>query len=654
MNVLITEKPSVAMEYVSVFGGGDRMDGYVKCHNDFYVTWAVGHLVTMSYPEKYDLTLKKWSLESLPFIPENYKYELIADVKKQFKIIEKLLNNPNLNSIYYAGDSGREGIYIQSLIRMLTKPKAKSELCVWLDSITADEIKRGIREAKPMDSYAPLIDAAYLRAIEDYLIGINFSRVLSCKYAGILNKIADTKNYTPISVGRVMSCVLAMIVKKEQELRSFKPTTYYKIYNSFTLNQQTFEGEWNITANNPLFNSPKLYNNSGFLYKNDAEYFTSALTNGRNTTSIAKIHNYNETTSNKYAPALYNLAELQNECSKRLKISPDETLKVIQTLYEKKLTTYPRTDARVLTTPIAKEINKNLLGLLQYNPTKDITNQILDEKLFLGLEKSKYVNNKQVTDHYAIIPTGQGLNMLSGLSPMEAEIYDMIVRRFLSIFFPPAKYCNIKIITEINNELFTTSLTYLSDPGYLKIIGYDIKKEATLSIQAAALKNLYNKEHIQNVSINIKESKTAAPKRYNSGSIILAMENAGNLIEDEELRLLIKGSGIGTSATRGEILKKLNKNKYITINKKTQILSPTPLGEMIYEIIAQTIPSILQVRMTASWEKGLSMVEHSEITKDIYQQKMNSFVDSQTTKVKNTNVEKILIKQLNCIKNYYK
>lgn len=669
-NLIITEKPSVAREFAKALKEQmQTQNGYLESKN-YVITWCVGHLVTMSYPDAYDEALKRWSLDTIPFIPEEYRYEIIDNVKKQFLIIKQLFHRDDIEIIYNAGDSGREGEYIQRLVLQMAGYNKNAKLKrIWIDSQTEEEILRGIKEAKDMSEYDNLSSAAYLRAKEDYLMGINFSRALTLKYSNSVKQFLKTDKAV-ISVGRVMTCVLGMVVSREREIRAFVKTPFYKMVASFVVNNVTYEGEWKVTGDSKYAGYSKLYKENGFLEKEDAEQFLLSLKDEKE----AIIVDISKKKISKNPPLLYNLAELQNECSKLFKISPDETLKIAQELYEKKLTTYPRTDARVLSTAVVKEITKNLNGLKNIGTMKGFVDEIYERKLYSKLSKSKYVNDKQITDHYAIIPTGQGLNAFSSLSDNSKKVYEIIVRRFLSIFFEPAVYQKISLETKVVTESFFSNYKTLLEEGYLKVLNYSFakKKEETedrsnkvddnedTSEQNADksleefLINLKKNTTVTKDSIQIREGETSPPKQYNSGSIILAMENAGKLIEDEELREQIKGCGIGTSATRAEILKKLISNGYLSLNKKSQIITPTLLGEIIYEVVIHSIKSLVEPKLTASWEKGLSQVSQGEITPDIYLEKMNLFVMKNTNFVKDQNVNSMpLHSTFQTLSNYY-
>ena len=625
-SVFIAEKPSVAQEFAKALKlNTKRKDGYLEGENAI-VTWCVGHLVTMSYPECYDERYKRWSLETLPFIPKEFKYEVIDNVEKQFKIVSNLLNREDVDTIYVCTDSGREGEYIYRLVEQMSGVKGKRRLRVWIDSQTEEEILRGVREAKDLSAYDNLSASAYLRAKEDYLMGINFSRLLTLKYGSSISTYLNTK-YTVLSVGRVMTCVLGMVVRREREIRDFVKTPFYRVLNTVKVGEQSFEGEWKAVQGSRYFESPDLYKENGFKKREKAEELISYLSDQYPLQcSVVALEKKQE---KKNPPLLFNLAELQNECSKRFKISPDETLRIVQELYEKKLVTYPRTDARVLSTAVAKEIHKNLNGLMKYHMAEPYLKEIQQFGSHKGLANSRYVNDKQITDHYAIIPTGHGLSALSSVSHTAKQVYDVIVRRFLSIFYPPAVYHKIGITTQMKKEQFFANFKVLTDEGYLKVAGMGNENNTDSKI-FDALKSVRKGSVLPVESLVIKEGETSPPKRYNSGSIILAMENAGQLIEDEELRAQIKGSGIGTSATRAEILKKLIHIEYLALNKKTQTITPTLLGEMIFDVVDHSIRSLLNPELTASWEKGLTYVAEGQITSDEYMVKLEKFIASRT------------------------
>ncbi len=658
-SLYIAEKPSVAQEFARVLHiGGTRRDGYLES-DDSVVTWCVGHLVTMSYPEKYDIKYKKWSFDTLPFLPEEFLYEVIPDVSRQFDIVKGLLNRPDVDTIYVCTDSGREGEYIYRLVAQMAGVKNKTQKRVWIDSQTEEEILRGIREAKDISEYDNLSASAYLRAKEDYLMGINFSRALSLKYGYNVSSYLGSR-YQAISVGRVMTCVLGMVVRREREIRTFVKTPFYRVISSIALAGEHFDGEWRAVEGSRYFGSPLLYKENGFRKKEDAEKLIRELSgNPPLTCRVEKIEKKKE---NKNPPLLFNLAELQNVCSKLFKISPDETLKIVQELYEKKLVTYPRTDAHVLSTAVAKEIHKNLGGLKNYSVAGDIAADILDKGTYKNLAKTRYVNDKQITDHYAIIPTGQGLGALAGLAGTKSKVYETIVRRFLSIFYPPAVYQKISLVTrmkhapedinagETSEETFFSSFRVLLDEGYLKVAHLSFisrksedkeqkgssQEEEEVSCDTAllsALQKLKKNDILPVDDLSIREGETSPPKRYNSGTMILAMENAGQLIEDEELRAQIKGAGIGTSATRAEILSKLFKIQYLNLNKKTQIITPTLLGEMVYDVVDLSIRQLLNPDLTASWEKGLNYVAEGTITQKEYMDKLEKFVRVRTDQV---------------------
>ena len=621
-SVYIAEKPSVAQEFAKALKlNTRRKDGYLESE-EAIVTWCVGHLVTMSYPEAYDEGMKRWRLETLPFLPKKFLYEVIPTVEKQFKIVKGILTRDDVDIIYVCTDSGREGEYIYRLVEQMAGESVKQKLRkrVWIDSQTEEEILRGIKEAKDLSAYDNLSASAYLRAKEDYLMGINFSRLLTLKYGNSISNYRRTK-FTVISVGRVMTCVLGMVVRREREIRNFVKTPFYRVLSTLELEQQSFDGEWKAVKGSKYFESFDLYKENGFKTREKAEELLTYLTDA--TPLTAQVVSVEKKKEKKNPPLLYNLAELQNECSKRFKISPDETLRIVQELYEKKLVTYPRTDARVLSTAVAKEISKNLNGLSKYEMVKPYLNDILSFGSHKGLEKTRYVNDKQITDHYAIIPTGQGLTALQSVSSTAKQVYDTIVRRFLSIFYPAAVYQKVSIVTKIKEEQFFSNFKVLAEEGYLKVAEItQTKKDAEMEENASdaglfsAIQKLKKGSILDVKGLSIKEGETSPPKRYNSGSIILAMENAGQLIEDEELRAQIKGSGIGTSATRAEILKKLLSIKYLSLNKKTQMITPTLLGEMIFDVVEHSIRSLLNPELTASWEKGLTYVAEGDITSE--------------------------------------
>ena len=625
--LLITEKPSVAMEFAKVLKvGTNRKNGYIE-NEEWVITWCVGHLVTMSYPEKYDEKLKFWRLETLPFIPKEYKYEVIPNVQKQFDIIKGLLTREDIETIYVSTDSGREGEYIYRLVDKMIGVQGKEKKRVWIDSQTEEEILRGIKEAKNLSEYDSLSDSAYLRAKEDYLIGINFSRLLTIVYGRKLaEKIKEDK--TSISIGRVMTCVLGMIVSREREIRNFVKTKYYKINAEFG-EENAFTGEWKVNEKSVFYESPKLYNESGLKKESDAKEFIESLTGKK-----AIITEVKKTKQKEKAPLLFNLAEIQNECTKRFKIKPSETLEIIQSLYEKKLVTYPRTDARVLSTAVAKEISKNLNGLFKNLKTDEEINEymtkMINEKYPINnLAKTKYVNDSKITDHYAIIPTGQGFENYAKLPDVHREIDRVIVKRFIAIFYPDAEFNKINVTVNIENETFYTSEKICTKVGYLEVLK---AKEDT--IETESLKNLRKNQEIDVKNISIKEAETTPPTRYNSGSIILAMENAGKLIEEEELREQIKGAGIGTSATRAEIIKKLEKIQHININSKTQIITPTEKGESIFDVVNNSMPDMLNPKLTASWEKGLDMVAKKEIPPTEFMNKLEDYIQNKFKKIR--------------------
>ena len=659
---------------------GQRKDGYLESA-DSVVTWCVGHLVTMSYPEKYDIKYKRWSFDTLPFLPREFKYEVIPGVQKQFEIVKGLLNREDVDTIYVCTDSGREGEYIYRLVAQMAGVHGKKEKRVWIDSQTEEEIMRGIREAKDLSAYDNLSASAYLRAKEDYLMGINFSRVLTLRYGNSVSNYLNTK-YQAISVGRVMTCVLGMVVRREREIRAFVKTPFYRVLSSIALEGENFEGEWRAVEGSRYFQTPYLYKENGFKEKAYAEKLIQELSVSQPLKcTVEKIERKKE---NRNPPLLFNLAELQNVCSKLFKISPDETLKIVQELYEKKLVTYPRTDARVLSTAAAKEIYKNISGLRNYEHTAEIAQHIIEQGNYKNLAKTRYVNDKQITDHYAIVPTGQGLNALRSVSLTAQRVYETIVRRFVCIFYPPAVYQKISLVTKIQNESFFSSFKVLLDEGYLKVATNSFAKRKAADAMSggnragaagnegseeedpdtgknggnkaddsaedmacdtrllAALQNLKKGDILSVDSLSIKEGETSPPKRYNSGSMILAMENAGQLIEDEELRAQIKSCGIGTSATRAEILKKLCNIKYLALNKKTQVITPTHLGEMIFDVVNCSIRQLLNPELTASWEKGLNYVAEGSITEQEYMDKLEHFVRLRTRQVEDSNIQPYL------------
>ncbi len=663
--VLITEKPSVAMEFAKVLKiNTKRQNGYMESEN-WIITWCVGHLVTMSYPEKYDEKLKFWRLDTLPFMPKEYKYEVISNVQNQFNVIKGILTREDVDTIYVATDSGREGEYIYRLVDQAIGVKGKDKKRVWIDSQTEEEINRGINEAKELSEYDSLSNSAYLRAKEDYLIGINFSRLLSIIYGKRLAKELEEEKVS-ISVGRVMTCVLGMVVSREREIRDFKKTKYYKIVGTFGKEEGSFKADWKSVEGSSTFNSPKLYNETGFKKENDAKEFIISLKDKE-----AIVKEVKKSKQKENAPLLFNLAEIQNECTKRFKIKPDETLEIIQNLYEKKLVTYPRTDARVLSSAIAKVITKNLNGIAKGFNDAEIQKYIKkmsEEKYSTNLLKTKYVNDSKITDHYAIIPTGQGYENYESLPQLQKDIYKVIVKRFLAIFYPPAEFNKISVTINVENEQFTANGKVCVNPGYQEVLKDDKKKDAAennkninsenaeekngntnlkqekLKVEEIAkqdeenenldiLNKLKKGEKLIAVNYEIKEAETSPPSRYNSGSIILAMENAGKLIEEEELREQIKGAGIGTSATRAEIIKKLERIKYIQINDKTQIITPTTKGEAIYDIVNMSMPDMLNPKLTASWEKGLDMVAKNEIKPEEFMKKLETYIKTKFDKL---------------------
>ncbi len=681
-NLFIAEKPSVAQEFAKALKENMRRgDGYLES-DSYVVTWCVGHLVTMSYPEVYDEKYKRWSLTTLPFLPQTFLYEVIPNVKKQFQIVSGLLKRADVETIYVCTDSGREGEYIYRLVEQLSGVKGKKRRRVWIDSQTEEEILRGIREAKDLSEYDNLSSAAYLRAKEDYLMGINFSRLLTLKYGNAISNYLGTK-YSVVSVGRVMTCVLGMIVRREREIRQFVKTPFYRVLQNIVLHGRSLEGEFRAVEGSAYYLSPKLYKENGFREKKDAQELIARLQTAQAGTAV--IDSIEKKKEKKNPPLLYNLAELQNECSKMFKISPDETLRIVQELYEKKLVTYPRTDARVLSTAVAKEVYKNISGLRNFGPAKEFADEILSLGSYKGIAKTRYVNDKQITDHYAIIPTGQGFGALGSLKGNSFGVYAAIVRRFLSIFYPAAEFQKISMVTVMGGEKFFYSFKVLLSEGYFKVAGNPSEKKRTANGagqdgsktdgQDASLDGSQENDQAESAfgadllevlkglrkgmslpvrSLTIREGETSPPKRYNSGSMILAMENAGQLIEDEELRAQIKGSGIGTSATRAEILKKLVANKYIALNKKTQILSPTLQGEMIHDVVFYSIRSLLNPELTASWEKGLTYVAEGTITSDEYMMKLEHFIRSRTDGVLALNNQYAMRPLFDAAAKYYK
>ncbi len=661
--LIITEKPSVAMEYAKVLKiSANRKNGYIES-NDWIITWCVGHLVTMSYPEVYDEKLKFWRLDTLPFIPKEWKYEIIPAVQNQFKIVQSLLQREDVEEIYNAGDSGREGEYIQRLVFMMAKPNPKAKIKrVWIDSQTEEEIQRGIREAKDESEYDSLSDSAYLRAKEDYLIGINFSRLLSIIYGRRVAKEVNEEKAS-ISIGRVMTCVLGMVVSREREIRNFVKTKYYKIVGEFGDDTGTFKAEWKVNEKSKMYESPKLYNESGFKKEQEAKNFIASLAGKKATITELKKSKQKEN-----APLLFNLAEIQNECTKKFRIKPDETLEIIQNLYEKKLVTYPRTDARVLSTAVAKEISKNLNGLVKGYKDEEVQaflNKMITEKYSTNLIKTKYVNDSKITDHYAIIPTGQGFENFETLPDLHKKVYNTIVKRFVAVFYPPAEFNKVNLTVNVEDETFYASGKVCVNQGYMEVLKpkNQVKKatENAQNVENApkktddtaekesakdddaseennldVFKKLKKGQEIEVKNYEIKDAETSPPSRYTSGNMVLAMENAGKLIEDEELREQIKGAGIGTSATRGEIIKKLERIKYIDINSKTQIVTPTKKGEVIYDVVMNSMPDMLNPKLTASWEKGLDMVAKKEIKSDEFMEKLVKYI--------NTKFDKLVVK----------
>lgn len=678
--IYIAEKPSVAREFAKALKlNMKNCDGYMESE-EAIVTWCVGHLVTMCYPDAYDIKYKKWSFQTLPFLPKEYKYEVIPSAKKQYETVSGLLNRQDVDTIYVCTDSGREGEYIYRLVEMQANVQGKQRKRVWIDSQTEEEILRGIREAKDLSEYDNLSSAAYLRAKEDYLMGINFSRALTLKYGDAISNFLNMK-YAVVSVGRVMTCVLGMVVKREREIREFVKTPFFRVLAGLQLAEAEsggFEAEWKAVEGSQYFQSPLLYKDNGFKKQEDAENLITQLKQTQPFEAV--VDTIEKKKENKNAPLLYNLAELQNDCSKFFKISPDETLRIVQELYEKKAVTYPRTDARVLSTAVSKEIHKNIAGLRNYPMVAEFAAETLEKGTYKGVAKTRYVNDKQITDHYAIIPTGQGLDALRSTSDTANKVYEIIARRFLSIFYPPAVYQKTAITAKINEERFQANFKVLLDEGYMKVsqfsfakkkpgqgaeteINADTNSNAALTSEEQdicdatfleALKGLKKGDSLTIDKLYVKEGETSPPKRFTSGSIILAMENAGQLIEDDELRAQIKGSGIGTSATRAEILKKLIGNQYLSLNKKTQVITPALMGEMIYDVVDASIKPLLNPELTASWEKGLTGVAEGEITADEYMEKLNGYVSRRTTAVRGLNNQTVLRGMFMNSSKYYK
>ncbi len=693
-NLFIAEKPSVAREFANALKiNTASRDGYLESAGDI-VTWCVGHLVTMSYPEVYDEKYKRWSLSTIPFLPDEFKYEVIESARKQYTIVSSLMKRKDVSRIYVCTDSGREGEYIYRLVEQMSGVKGKERRRVWIDSQTEEEILRGIQNAKDLKEYDALSDAAYLRAKEDYLMGINFSRVLTLKYGRAVKDYLK-RDKAVISVGRVMTCVLGIVVSREREIRAFVKTPFYRVLGNFELQGKKVTGEWRAAEGSRYYASPKLYKENGFKERETAELLIKELE--ADAGEGALLESIEKKKENKNPPLLYNLAELQNDCAKYFKISPDQTLQIIQDLYEKKLVTYPRTDARVLSTAVAKEIHKNIGGLKGYAPAAAFAAEIMKNGSYKGIAKTRYVNDKQITDHYAVIPTGQGLANLNGLPALSAKVYELIVRRFLSIFYPPAVYQKFALCIKVRKESFFASFKVLLQEGYLKVtnysflkgksqdgtdgagsdseesvgkteaLGQNAEKEETSRRQEDGAEEVKCDEELTKIltslkkgarlsvcSYEIKEGETSPPKRYNSGSIILTMENAGQFIEDEELRAQIKGSGIGTSATRAEILKKLVNIEYLALNKKTQVLTPTLMGEMIYDVVGSSIKALLDPALTASWEKGLTLVAGGNITSKEYMDKLAGFVGRRTEYVKQLNNQSNLQAQFNAAAANYK
>ena len=674
-SLFIAEKPSVAQEFAKVLKiSGKKSDGYIESENAI-VTWCVGHLVTMSYPDAYDPALKRWSMDTLPFLPKVFQYQIIDDVKKQFATVKKLLNRSDVDTIYVCTDSGREGEYIYRLVEQMADVKGKNRRRVWIDSQTEEEILRGVREAKDLTEYDNLAASAYLRAKEDYLMGINFSRVLTLRYGPAVAAYLNEKRAV-LSVGRVMTCVLGMVVRREREIREFVKTPFYRVVASFDapgIVNGGIQAEWKAVEGSRYYGTPLLYKENGFKERKTAEELIQFLSQEPMQGTLAALDKKKET---KNAPLLYNLAELQNDCSKMFKISPDETLKIVQELYEKKLVTYPRTDARVLSTAVAKEIYKNIGGLRNFEPLSPFASEIMEKGSYKGIVKSRYVNDKQITDHYAIIPTGQGFGAMRSLGSIQLKIYEIIARRFLSIFYPPAVYQKFSLHIEKQGEHFFANYKVLAEEGYLKVASVSSKKSTADSDKKAKedlgeqeidpgqdekaksllsmLASLKKGQKLDLLGMEIKEGETSPPKRYTSGSMILAMENAGQLIEDEELRAQIKGSGIGTSATRAEILKKLFHIKYLSLTKKTQVITPTLLGEMVFDVCLASMKQLLNPELTASWEKGLTLVAEGAITPEEYMEKLERFVALRTNSVKQANNQYMLRPYFDAAAKFYK
>ena len=679
-SLFIAEKPSVAQEFAKALKiNGRKGDGYIESENAI-VTWCVGHLVTMSYPDAYDPSLKRWSMDTLPFLPSEFKYQIIDDVKKQFNTVKGLLNRADVDTIYVCTDSGREGEYIYRLVEQEANVKGKQRRRVWIDSQTEEEIIRGVREAKDLSEYDNLAASAYLRAKEDYLMGINFSRVLTLKYGPAIASYLHEKRAV-LSVGRVMTCVLGMVVRREREIRSFVKTPFYRVLGTFEVpgtGDMAVSAEWKAVEGSRYYGTPALYKENGFKERKTAEELIAFLSQEPMEGTLAGLEKKKEA---KNAPLLYNLAELQNDCSKMFKISPDETLKVVQELYEKKLVTYPRTDARVLSTAVAKEIAKNIGGLKNFTPLSGFAEEVLNEGMYKGIAKTRYVNDKQITDHYAIIPTGQGFGAMRSLGSLQMKVYEVIARRFLSVFYPPAVYQKFSLHIEKQGEHFFANYKVLAEEGYLKVAAVSSKKNEKDLADEKTDKKAKESEGEQEIDLGqdeksgallamlvklkkgqtlnlrgmeIKEGETSPPKRYTSGSMILAMENAGQLIEDEDLRAQIKGSGIGTSATRAEILKKLCNIEYLSLAKKTQVITPTLLGEMVFDVCCASMKQLLNPELTASWEKGLTYVAEGSITPAEYMEKLERFVALRTNSVKQTNNQYLLRPYFDAAAQFYK
>lgn len=683
-SLYIAEKPSVAEQFAAALAEDfTKQDGYMESGNSV-ITWCVGHLVVMCYPEAYNPELKKWRFDTIPFIPEQFKYQVDPKKTKQFGIVSRLLNREDVDTIYIATDSGREGEYIYRLVDQESHVTGKTRKRVWIDSQTNEEILRGIREAKDMTEYDNLSDSAYLRAKEDYLMGINFSRVLSLKYGRDLTNLLGGE-YQAIAVGRVMTCVLGMIVSREREIRNFVKTPFYKVQANLDASGGALEALWKVNEKSKYNETPFLYKDNGFVdiehakelvsYVSDQSPLYDEENNAKVTALNAIVDKIEKKTEKKNPPLLYNLADLQTLCSKLFKIGPDETLQIIQDLYEKKLCTYPRTDARVLSSAVAKEIGNNLKGLSTQEMYRPICAEISASGSHKGIEKTKYTNDKMITDHYAIIPTGQGFGALKALSETHQKVFEVICRRFLAIFMPPAEYKKVALTVKMKEEVFSSNFKMLEKPGYLGMMTYsfsnkdmvqeakndeskkdDEQDEETVASEDTMklVSTLKKGDSIPVDSFKIKEGETKPPQRYTSGSIISAMESAGKMIEDEELRAQIKGAGIGTSATRGEIYNKLVSKGAIEVNKKTQILTPSLRGEVTYDIVRNSINPLLSADLTASWEKGLTGVAEGEVKSEEYMKKLSDYVTKYTNYVKGLNNRNIVQESYNYAAPFYK